>query len=607
MLSPVMPHRVDRCDGNGENSTGSERLTIMQNAMPACGSLGLLIGLFLAAAQVHGADTLSALDLVAPDAAFCLEIPDLDANWAELEKEPMVDRLRGLPTFQRLLDSQVLQRWNSLEERASNIATQSLASQLRNLFAKSLVLAIYVPASRTPQGILVGEANNPQIINTVFTTLNKLEPKQVSVKKQYGKHRYIERKRNPETQETLYFASSDRWFAVSDQESLIHAVMDRFATATMSNPPMSLPDSLRQSESFVRNRSRLGNGGAAYIHINARHWDGSFEESSRGSQDQLSPALIWKRIESLAARVDFKRGLTCNSVIQLEKERLPKEWSQVVKTASADSNPSTRIPADAVAGFNGHLELAPIAQFALNQVRFNETSDFARMRRIAQSLFNGHDLFQTILPTLARDVHGYVVARKSTPSAGIDLDAKFAFNFHAPDDHRILADIHQGLETGLNLLAAYSSSEGQQVVIVQRDQTPTTQLQWLSEGAILPLAIGSNGQQLVLAGSPELVRRKFTESPNQPPSRLTQHAKRFFPKANQLIWFDTARIRQLLEEDKTVLARLIYWSSSRESQQLADQLDQWRPLLNAADSLFVAGRLNNDHLHVTFGCGLDSE
>ena len=116
-------------------------------------SLGIVWVVFGAATMTFAADPLSALDLVSSDAAFCLEIPNLEETFSKLESSPLMDRLRSFPPSQHFFESPGIQRWRTIEEQIASQSGQNLTGQLRNLFAKSLVLAMYVPAEGTPQGI----------------------------------------------------------------------------------------------------------------------------------------------------------------------------------------------------------------------------------------------------------------------------------------------------------------------------------------------------------------------------------------------------------------------------------------------------------------------
>ena len=112
----------------------------------------------------------------------------------------------------------------------------------------------------------------------------------------------------------------------------------------------------------------------------------------------------------------------------------------------------------------------------------------------------------------------------------------------------------------------------------------------------------------MIAGSKEQLKQAF-QSLDQPvdPSRLTDHKGRFFSDANQLIWLDMACIRQTLEKSGPDIAQIFAPNSANEASRLAQRFEHARHYLQLVDSLFIAGRIESDHLRITFGGGLDTK
>lgn len=570
----------------------------------------VLMSLFIAAAMsgtsCAGADV-SALDLVSSDAAFCVEIPHFNQTWALFENGPLMERLRAVPAWQRLLDSRGFQHWQMIDDHVARQTGQKLSVQLRALVGRSLVLAVYVPADGPPRGILIGEAIDRSAVETAIATWNKLEPNNSISSKTHNGVRYQQRRKQESDAQNLFVATFDRWFAVSDQEFLVQDVIDRFAGASGSSPTTIATESLGHSKSFLRNMQRLKPGSVAHLYINARPWDRGLEEASRDKRDSINPAAIWKHVSALSACLHFDQGLMCEAVVELETSRLPSEWSQFVATAAADPEWLHRIPSDALLAIGGHVELAPVMRFLVSQVPPRDQPELAKNRRIAQSLLGGHELLDSVLPVLARDFCAWVVPRKDDRSKRTVLDGAVQFVANGPGDAQLLRDISRGLETGLNILAAFFSAQGPSVVTVQRQQSESTELRWLSESAPLPFGFGLNADNLIVASSAERLRQTFDPlSRNHSYARLIEHSQRFFPKANQLIWLDTAHTRELIRQNGSDIAQLFAHGSAEESARMVKRFEQLQPALGLVDSLFIAGNTESDHIRVTFGGGLDA-
>ena len=142
---------------------------------------------------------------------------------------------------------------------------------------------------------------------------------------------------------------------------------------------------------------------------------------------------------------------------------------------------------------------------------------------------------------------------------------------------------------------------------VLREQNGTTSLRSLSDTVPFPIAYGIQGSHLVLAGSRERLVQSL-ETLDQPlaNSRLEEHSRRLFPGTNQLIWFDAARTRDVLQHHGSDLAGLFARGSANEAAQVLEKLDRFRQHLGVTDSIFIAGRMGADNIRIVFGGGLDS-
>ena len=321
-----------------------------------CVFLVLSVGM----SQTVGADGPRAVDLVAAEVALCLEVTGLDETWTRFEAGPCMERLRTFPPFQRLLESGGFQQWQAVEDHVARQTGTKLSSQLRALFGRSLVLAVYVPREGNPRGILVGEAIDEAAIQTALATWNKLEPNVVMTKKSHHGHGYLQRKKQAPSTESAFIAITGRQFAVSDNEPLIHDVIDRFVSLSSESSQSSATDSLSASPRFVQNRRRLKSDGVAYLHLNARPWDRGLEESSQGSNDPINIAEVWKRVNSVSACLRLDQGIVCDAVVDLETSRLPEGWTKLVESAAGSSSWIHRIPAESLLAISGRIELAPV-------------------------------------------------------------------------------------------------------------------------------------------------------------------------------------------------------------------------------------------------------
>jgi hypothetical protein len=555
-------------------------------------------------APVISADPISTLDLVAGDVAVCLEVPELDRAWTRLESDGLIKRLRRLPPFQRFLESQGVRHWQAVEEHVTRQTGSSLSSQLRALFAKSLVVAIHVPATGEPRGILLGEARDADAVQSALSTWNRLEPNGEMTVKSYRNQKYYERKRDQNTKDRAFIVSFDRWFAVSDQEELIQEVIDRHTLlkgeVENSRRGQKLPDSLRESSSFQQNRNRLKTDGVAYVHINARAWD-------RGLEEAGPIAELWKRVTVVSACLRVELGIVCETVLELDPSRMDSNWSKIVSTAGEPSTWMSRIPGDALFAVAGRLELAPVIQFLLRQVASNDLAELEKLKRVSQSLFGGYDVFETVLPALTRDFGGFITVRTAFKQNQFPLDGALGFALSSPGESELLSEIDHGLSSGLQLIALFMSAEGDAAVTIRRTDSQQTQIRALSPSAVLPIAFGRHQRNLVVAGSEDRLRSELASLDQTAENRrLSAHRERFFSGMNQLIWFDVGHTRDVLDQRGSELAVAFARGSIEDETNLKNGFQQIRPLLALVDSVFISGKIESDHIRFVVGGAIDS-
>ena len=553
-------------------------------------------------------EPISALDLISADAALCLEIPNLNETWTTLDGSPILERLTEFPPASRFLQGRSFDQWRQVDAYIRATANQSLSQRFRSVFGKSLVLAMYATPDGNLQGILVGEAADDDSIDAAYETWNQLEPRQVTTNKSHHGIRYHERKRRPDQVSSLYFARSRRWFALTDREVLIHDVLDRFVALTSSGDRPKPEGSILTSPSFLVNRNRLKSNNAAYLHINGRAWDqilaGTAPSSSQLKPGEESTASIWKHVDSIGMSLRFDNGIVIDSSIQLDTNNPPKGWSKVVATASADSDHQKIIPPNALVAMTSHLEVKSFLPLIVNQFQSGNPPEFTKIRRVAKSLFGGQDLFDNVLPALARNCCGYVFVRPNERSKQLVVDGMIRAKLETDQNSNLLLDISQGLETTLTLLGAYFSSTSDNTTLVKHEHTGSGQLHWLTETAAYPFGFGVHDQTLIVAGSENILRKSFGPNPSDSHvSRLAEHSQRYFSSANQLFWFDTAEARRLSEQYGPDFTNLFDILSTNDVKGFT-LLEPW---LKVVDSLFVAGRIEPDHVRVTFGGGLDSK
>ena len=560
---------------------------------------------FGGAIQALADDSFSALDLVTSDVAFCLEIPHLNDTLSTVESGPLMDRLREFPPFQKFFLGPTFAQWMKIESHVEKTTGEAISTQLRKLFANSLVLAVYVSPNGETQGILIGEAKDNESIQQATETWNGLEPKHVKTNLYHRGQKYSRRLQRPDAKEELFLASSKRWFAISDREPLIQDVIDRFIAATTdvpANEKAILDNTLRRSESFVAARARLKDNAAAYMHINARKWDRVLAETPKSPDDFIPAADAWKFVSTVASDLRFDRGVVSDTLIQLDETKLTREWKHFIATAGQNSVWNGPVPADAMLAFTTNLDVAPLLRRALRQMQPGELVELNKLLQIARSLFGGHDAVEVVLPALARSMSGIVIAKKDELQTQVSLDGLVRFSLDTGEDRGLQIDIERGLETSLSMLAAYFSSVQPEVVTVRQEENNGIKLRWLSEATPFPLVIGTKTPVIAIGRTKEaLLENLEPRNATTMNSRLAADTRRFFPDANQVVWVDVSKARALIEKYGTPIANLVTTVDGSEGHPF-EHVNQ---VLQLFDSFFLAARVESNQIRMTLGVAVD--
>ena len=554
-------------------------------------------------ATLIAAEPLHILDLVAPDSALCIEVPRLEQTLSALNSSPLMARLSAFPLFQRFLESDGVRKWCRIEKQVFEKTGQSLAESFQLMCAKSLVLALRLPINEVPQGLMITEALNGQVVQEFIENWNQYETDTAMIAKSHRGVGYFQRQKRFAPNQTLYFVTSDLWFALSDHESCIRDVIDRLVGK--ASPPIQrqAAESSYQTNPFLKCRERLNVQNGLFVHINERPWDSAIDESVKDLGLPIHFATIWNQIGSVSSCLRIEQDLVCDSMIELDKSRLSSEWPKIVATSADESVLSQFIPPNAFLVVQGKLELAPLIRFIEAQLPPTELAKMRRFRRSVQSLLGGYDLFDAVLPPLAKKFCGFLTADAGPQNSNSMIDGILECHFAPTQDPQIVSDVGRCSDTCLNVRAASVSADHPRVVTVHREVSDTIQLEWLSEPVAFPSAFGIKNRRIVIAGSEDSLRRTFELPTDQKTSgHRSQDLGQRFRGTQQFVWLDTIQVCRLLKLHGPEIVNFLSSEMSLDSGRVANSIDDLAAKLELIDSLFIGCHVDADRIRLTL-CG----
>lgn len=573
----------------------------------------------LASRRASADDEVAPLDLVGAQVAVCLEVPRLGSTWSRFQRSQLWTRLKQFPPVERLLTGAGFQKWALVEEHVRSSTGKSLSEQLLGTFSESVVVAVYLADGASPQGVVVAQARDADALKQALQAWSLLEPQHDSRTKEHQGHAYVRRAKSVKSSEVVYYTTFGRTIALSDQERLIHQVIE-FHAGARQQPPLATkdPQVLGELALYRTNRSRLPvDDAAAFLFLNTRQWDKVVLDALAQSPDARWIQPAFRQVAAVAASLRLDDEVAVDLVADVTGGPVPPQWRQFVGGTRGGGSWEERVPAGAILAVSSRLELGPLIQAWLATSPHARTEEFARGRNLFKSLLLGRDLFTEILPRAGRDwtIHVAPAGGDAAVESPVNLQGRFSLQGDAVGGDEVPAidnSIDQTLQFGMTFIAAWLShqrgaaSDGP--VIVESERSSAGQIRALkgirnwSPGYLLSaqqLRVSTSRQELLatdpIPRDPEAGRK----------SRLADNARRYFGSTTQLAWIDAVRLRSLLAGQSDWIAGQIAPDAPDGRVRLRKHLAKIEEVARIFDAAFLAARFDDDHVRIVFGAALD--
>lgn len=592
---------------------------------------GLVISLVLCASPSCYAETgVAPLSLVDESAAVCFEFPQLESTWTSVLNSRLASRLQKFPPVDRLLSGPGFQQWKNVEEHVRRSTGKSLTDYLLGAVAQSVVVAIYLPEGKSPAGIVIAQARDATSLKQTLQAWAALEPKHVSQTREHRGQTYTRRAKSASSAEIVYYVVLESTIALSDNESLIRQVIDlRSASLQPATSANVVPTRLLGDLDLYRDcRSRLPADAAACMFVNTRKWDAVVDHALRDSKDAAWLKPVFEQVSAVSAAVQLKDEVVLTVEADLNGRPAAKAWTQFARSTAGGTARGQAIPSDAIAAVSARLNARPLIREWIAASAATRTDEFSRGRAVMKSLLQGRDLFDDVLPHVLRDwiiavvpadsegagIPADLVARLSldstTANSGDQTDLPKGPPPETPADHdNLFKSVDHGLQFGMTLLGAVLSHQHpENPVLVEEHSTSVGTVR--SYNQLGPWTPGYlvTSRQITLASSRKAVIQNSEPLPRQTSaatSRLMTFEQRYFPTATQLVWLDTARLRDLLETRSDWIAGQWAPQSTDSRQRVRKHLSNLEEVTKVFDAAFLAATVDEFRVRVVLGGALD--
>lgn len=523
-------HHVCFLTGGGKHSTrGWRRL------------LFLLGGVCWGVAPAQAESPLS--DYVARNAAFYVEIEQLDDAWQAFEHSPLAKRWRQTVIGNKLDSSQPMQRWREIDEQLAAQTGQTLTEHLRNLTAKSVALAVFVSANGDePRGILLTRGRNAAAIAETIRQWNRVEKGADIQERSVGQQTYKAR-RTASDGKTVFYAHDSEVFVLSDQESLVQDAVLRLHAAAQEN-------SLTQEPTFQRARRPNLQAGTCWAYIAPRAWDAVLSQWSDRSPGSELLLRNWRGVESLTWQFRLQaEGCESEAQLNFAEDQLTSAWTEFA-AALPEPSTATQVPADALVVLGGHFQPTAVVASLRELLPTRERRDWDKATRIGTGLLLGRDLWRDFFGALLHDWQLYVVER---PVVSPDDARRHPFvavwssQFPASGDAQQRSQaIENVVSFGLNALTAISTEQGQDVVLQRSFDAAQSRWLWTLTGrneGELAVELLPDRLLVTTAVDASPVQTDPNRSSEAPATPFVRSRQQHFPEATAYAWCSLATWR----------------------------------------------------------------
>jgi hypothetical protein len=570
----------------------------------------MLASLLIGGATALAVDNVAPISLVSESAAVCLEVPHPAATWAEFRSSQLAARLQRFPPVERFLGGAGFQKWMHIEEHVRRLTKKSLSDHLLTAASESLVVAVYLPDGKPPEGLVIAQARDAESLTQSLQAWSTLEPQQVLMSLEYRGHKYVKRTK-ANSPEVLYYTTLGRTLALSDKEHLIQQAID--LANRNADSSAAATGLLQDLPLYKTNKSKLPASAAAQLFVNVGQWHKVIDQATRSSSDAKWVLPVVQQVPAISVSLELNEEAVIKIIAGLGDFSQSDAWKRfVAQTNVGEQDWTARLPSNAVAAISSRMDLRTLVQLWLLTAPEVRTDEFAKGRNALRSLLLGRDLFDEVLPRVLHDWTVAVVAPDDVTLGPPNLTARFSLhdsfetgNSSPPFDQ----SVDHALEFGLSSLAAMLSHQRgattKTPVVVESHTTAASVVRSLNGIKIWTPAYEVSSTELIGASSRETLGVWQSTEKRPVNARLASLQRRHFHKTSQLIWLDARRLEALLKLRGDWIAGHLAPGSSDERQRIQKHLEGLSEALSLFDAAFAGLEFGDDHIRIVAGAALD--
>jgi hypothetical protein len=545
------------------------------------------------------------LELVPADAGATLAVENLRGHSREILASPLVEAMRRLPEFRRLLETEGFRNVQHASQKLERLLGEDFATLRDKLFGEAVVLSLRLPETGGPEsarGLLLVRAPDPPLLDRLVQGLNAAQQGNGELiriaSRQRGETKYHVREFRPGTKPWEYYTVlSSGIFAWSNSEELIHGAIDRAEGKI---------ESLADSPAFRQIRERLPRGAVASLFVEPRFLERLLANSPRSgkAEDERLVALLGRYLSALryvGAALEWRGGPLLHAEEILDPTATGPAWKRWSSRTASIPGPPSLIPSSALAAASISIDPALLFDGLQALIPLGDQPKLENLLVALHGILLGRDVRSEILPYLAPRMLIHVEppdvdAPDTRPTGALVLGLD-----RTPEGTQVGKAIENALRT---LLAVHALDERHGDGRLRLESTGAAGAQVSALSSSSPFAFSVTSDRVVIGTSTSAVARTLAaQSLPAAETRLDSLRASHFPGVESFACIDLRALHAFASEHRAALVRRLAVRHGRSETDAARELDQALPLIDLFDAAFVTSTIDPDfaRIHRTLG------
>ncbi|QDT99081.1 DUF3352 domain-containing protein [Gimesia aquarii] len=581
-------------------------------------SLAFVIAIYVSISASSAVASAPLSQLVDDNAGIYIEATDLNSHVKQFLASPLVTRFRQSHVFQSWLKSQDVKNLKQGLKDIESITQQPLLPLLNKIFGKSFGLAIFNNGPKqNPSFLFLTSVKDPANVQSLFENWSEKIEVSLTPASYQNIPYYVASHKTSSSEKSspqAYYGFLEGTLIASENEKVLQSAIDLYVNQNLKKQPLKNQACIFNLKMYQRAQSVLSQSVAGSVFLNPRIWD----EHIQTPKNDVERGVFnwWKKTGGFTVGLHLQNTVALEAVILFDSEAINLPLLDILRIPPEIPNNFSQIPKNALAVVSGQLNVHLLTQKIIDFYADKHPEKWQKIHAVSIGLLAGLDPVTELSKTLGPNFLFYSIPREELSFDAIAFDGLVALELSSPDQETNKASKPQyqiALENVVHYLM--NSMITDHNAKLKNDTPPSIlrienhdlyEMRWIEGLGLYQPAYGINGQQIVFASSPELIKEFFTLKSEESLAALPLFQtwkETFFQEENQLCFLNISSIRTFIDENSDFLAKQLAKGQGGDIQKGQQKLSGLKSILESFDGIFFAAGLQKSQVRVIIGLG----